>query len=521
MMRNAPRSRPAERVLIFAWHGRDAQLTAEFLRGDGIVASVCHDADALCNAMSEGADMAILTEEALTAAAVTRITDCLSRQPPWSDFPFVIFTAPRSADAGTDDRWEMLGNVALLERPVRVRAMTGAVRAALRARRRQYDARRAIQARDQFLAMLGHELRNPLAAVRLALAMLGRTSDPADVARHRAVIERQALLLSRLIDDLLDVARVTYGKVSLRPEILSLDEILRACAQSLEPSFRMSGLTLRLAIEPDVPVRGDRIRLEQVFSNLLSNAIKYTLRGGEVELSLRVEQGLAVVRVTDSGIGLDADMVQRVFDLFAQVDQSLDRAKGGLGIGLTLVRSLVQLHGGNVRAKSAGLGRGSEFCVELPLAARLCEPHDAPCPTSSAPAEGRSPARVVLVEDGADIRDLLKEWLEMEGHAVFTAEDGPTGVERILEVQPDIAFVDIGLPDLDGYEVAKQVRANGSKAVLVALTGYGQVDDRRRAGQAGFDRHMTKPVDLAELQGTLVALSAARRAHSAGRTVGA
>jgi signal transduction histidine kinase/CheY-like chemotaxis protein len=448
--------------------------------------------------------MAVLTEESLTEEAMDRIVHCLSKQPPWSDFPLLIFTGARGPETGADDRWSALGNVTLLERPVRVRAMTGAVQAALRGRRRQYDARHAIQARDQFLAMLGHELRNPLASVRLALAMLARTREPAAQERHRAIIDRQTQHLSRLIDDLLDVARVTYGKVAVRPEVLHLDEAIRACCHSVDASFRANGLSLQLSLEPNVPVRGDRVRLEQIFANLLSNAVKYTPRGGTVELSLRVEQGRAVVSVKDSGIGLDAEVLQRIFDLFAQVDQSLDRSKGGLGIGLTLVRSLVQLHGGTVTATSAGLGQGSTFRVELPVAAASPAVHD---PPRHVGLGSREHARVVLVEDGTDIRELLQELLEMDGHAVYTAADGPTGVERILEVQPDVAFVDIGLPEIDGYEVARQVRAHGSQTVLVALTGYGQLEDQRHAKEAGFDRHMTKPVDLAELQQALVAVA--------------
>jgi signal transduction histidine kinase/ActR/RegA family two-component response regulator len=502
---------PSESVLVLARGNRDAALTVDLLARQNISAFVCEDVRSLCLRLEESAGAALIAEEVLTDAGIDRITEYLSLQPPWSDFPFIIFTgAPAQVD---DERWARLGNVSILERPVRVRAMIASVRAALRGRRRQYDARRAIEARDQFLAMLGHELRNPLAAVRLATALISG-ADPEAVTRHRLVIERQTQHLTRLIDDLLDVARVTYGKVSLRPEPLYLDEVIRACCQSLAQSFHASGLSLRLDLEPGLSVVGDRVRLEQIFANLLHNAIKYTPHGGAVELEARAVKGWAVVRVRDSGIGLDREMFQRVFELFAQVDRSLDRAQGGLGLGLTLVRALVQLHGGRVHAESAGLGRGSEFRVELPITKRgtTKEEH-----RPLARPRANAPLRVVVVEDGEDIRDMLKELLETEGHAVSIAGDGPTGVARILEAKPDIAFIDIGLPEFDGYEVARQVRANGSPTLLVALTGYGQREDRLHASEAGFDRHLTKPVDLEELYSTMMEVRPVVREHPSPR----
>jgi signal transduction histidine kinase/CheY-like chemotaxis protein len=494
----------SERVLVLAPRDRDADLTTELLAREQVAGLPCTDVSTLCRRLEEGAGAAILVEEVLTDRAIDGIAQELARQPPWSDFPFVILTAPRAGPAIDDIRWGRLGNVAVLERPVRVPSMVAAVRAALRTRKRQYDARRAIEARDQFLAMLGHELRNPLAAVRLAASLLARSGgDSVAAARHRSVIERQTNHLARLIDDLLDVARVTYGKISLRPEPVNLDEIIRASAQAFEQTFRAGNVSLHVSVQPKLFVRGDRVRLEQVLANLLNNAIKYTPAGGSVELSGGIEGGSAVVRVTDSGIGLDGEVLQRVFDMFTQVDESLDRSQGGLGIGLTLVRSLVQLHGGTVHAMSAGLGRGSEFRVVLPLATPPGDRGDSE-PQAMPPVESR--ARIVLVEDGEDVRSMLQELLEVEGHTVFTAADGPRGVERILEVEPDLAFVDIGLPGFDGYEVARRVRANGSRALLIALTGYGQDADRVHATAAGFNRHLTKPIELEHIQGVLVGL---------------
>jgi len=510
-MISEPRRTPldSESVLVHAPRGRDADLTIAILARANVSVVACADVNLLCARLDEGAGAAILVEEALTDAVVGRIVEWLGRQPAWSDFPFVVVTASGRDATADDARWSRLGNVAILERPVRVPAMIAAVSAALRTRRRQYEARKAIEARDQFLAMLGHELRNPLAAVRLASSLLARGGDAEAAARHRLIIERQTGHLARLIDDLLDVARVTYGKVSLKLEHLNLDEVLRASAQAAEQAVRAGGLSLRINVESGLPVCADRVRLEQIVANLLNNAIKYTPRGGTVALDAKREKGMAVLRVIDSGVGLDGEMLPRVFELFAQVDKSLDRSQGGLGIGLTLVRSLVQLHGGSVQAKSAGLGRGAEFRVELPLALPAKVLGERP-PAAGGGAERRGPgARILVVEDGEDVRAMLKELLEVEGHEVLTAGDGPGGVRILTEANPDIAFVDIGLPGFDGYEVARRAREAGVRARLVALTGYGQETDRAQALSSGFDEHLTKPVDVDDLRAAIGAVTVA------------
>jgi CheY-like chemotaxis protein len=313
--------------------------------------------------------------------------------------------------------------------------------------------------------------------------------------------------MARLVDDLLDVSRVTHGKVKLQTSEVDLAEVVRSVSQAFDHVARSGGVSLSVVAATSVPVEGDRLRLEQIVGNLIGNAIKYTPRGGLVRAEVAPVGGTARLAVTDSGIGIAPEMLPRVFELFAQADVTLDRTGGGLGLGLTLVRSLTRLHGGEVEARSAGLGKGSEFVVSLPL---VMQPEPSTRVASDRrPGDGK-PRRVVLVEDSEDVRDLFAEALRSCGHVVASAGDGPSGVERIVAERPDVAFIDVGLPGFDGYEVARRVRAAlGTGVELVAMTGYGQDDDRTRAADAGFDRHLVKPVDIRRVE-AIVAEGATR-----------
>jgi signal transduction histidine kinase len=486
-------------VLVLTPAGRDGLITRELLQRDGHTARLCADVDELCAAIAAGAGVALIAEEVLSRPAVVRLGALLADQGAWSDFPILVFSGRGDGvHRPLSDALMSLGNVSFLDRPVHVRTMLAAVHAALRGRRRQYAARRAIASRDQFLAMLGHELRNPLGAIQLAGDLLGQERKPSDHERHRKVIARQTRHLARLVDDLLDVARVTYGKVTLHNDAVDLGEVVQTCFQSLMQTAARQGLeyVMQPASEPHI-VWGDRVRLEQVFSNLLTNAIKYTPRGGTVRVAMERDATAAHVLVADTGIGIAEDMQEAVFELFAQADRSLERAKGGIGLGLTLVRSLVHLHGGIVAVQSSGLGRGSDFRVSLPLfSAARAAAEESPCEE----AVSRGGVRVVVVEDNEDIRELQEELLRLEGHEVLQASDGPSGVALILSTDPDVALVDIGLPGFDGFEVARRVRAQSKKPVrLIAVSGYGQAEDRERALRAGFDEHLTKPVGCEEL----------------------
>jgi len=499
-----------DRVLVWIGHRRDADLTVRILEEGGHRAERCNGVADLLAGMQEGAGCAIIAEEELSATAKSALVQRLAAQAPWSDFPLIVFCARRG------DRLDDLGNVARLDRPVRVATLLNAVRSALRARRRQYEAEEAIRLRDQFLAMLGHELRNPLGAIVLAAEILNRVGgEPGN--KQRAIIDRQARHLTRLVDDLLDVSRVTAGKVTLKRIPLDLVEVLTRCLQSVEAAARSKSVQIAFRAPPErLTVEADAVRLEQIFNNLLINAIKYSPARSSVELSASRESGAATVRVLDNGMGISPEVIERIFDLFVQEESSLDRSQGGMGVGLTLVKRLVELHGGTVEARSEGRDRGSEFVVRLPVVARKGATSETPATTMSSPS---SRLRVVLVEDNADIRDSLRDYLESLGHEVRTAADGPSGLATILEQRPDLAFVDIGLPGLDGYAVAQKVRAAlGNGVLLVAASGYGQAEDRQRALAAGFNDHLTKPISLPTFDELL--LRAARREVGKERALG-
>jgi PAS domain S-box-containing protein len=360
-------------------------------------------------------------------------------------------------------------------------------------------AERANRAKDEFLAMLGHELRNPLSAIGSAVAVLERLRlDDLRGTRATQIIARQTQHLARLMDDLLDVGRVVTGKITLERRAMDL----LAAARRAVATLRAAGVTERHDVAVDgspVWVDGDATRLEQVVTNLVSNALKFTPSGGTIRVWVGVEDAGAVLRVSDTGVGMSAELLPRIFDLFVQGDQPPERASGGLGIGLTLVRQLVELHGGGVEARSAGAGQGSVFTIRLPRA-RL---------TAAGGAGERqaalAPCRILVVEDNADARDMLLALLTLERHDVMTAPDGPAGVDAALRFEPDVALIDIGLPGLSGYEVARRIRATeaGRAMKLIALTGYGRSDDMRQAREAGFDLHLVKPVESRRLEEAL------------------
>ncbi len=347
------------------------------------------------------------------------------------------------------------------------------------------------RAKDEFLAMLGHELRNPLEAIAVAVGVLkrdGRTEEQA--LRAQQVITRQVGHLRDLTDDLLDVARLTTGKIMLSRQPVDLAEVALHWWKLLDSTgtFRRH----RARIDADSAwVDGDETRLVQVVENLLGNAVKYTPPGGEIRVTTGVDGDEAVLRVSDTGIGIDTDLLPRVFDLFVQGEQGSHRPKGGLGIGLTLVKRLVEMHDGRVVAVSDGPGRGSTFEVRLP---RIPPPMATP---SRRPALRAGVERVLIIEDDADSREMLRCALELDGYEVHVADDGLAGVQMALSVRPEVVIVDLGLPGIDGYEVARRIRATGAgrRMRLITLSGYGQPEDRRRSQEAGFDVHLVKPVD--------------------------
>jgi len=373
-----------------------------------------------------------------------------------------------------------------------VRGAIGAHVDVTRLKQAEVALRAANRAKDEFLAMLGHELRNPLGAIVSAAGLLTGTGASGPTAeRARSVIARQVQHLSRLVDDLLDVSRVTAGKIVLLPQPIDLAALVTDALAGWRSSGRFDRHHVSVDASP-VWVEADETRLEQVFGNLLGNALKYTPAGGTISIRVGAEAGTAVLQVADTGIGIPPALVDRVFDLFVQGESTLDRAQGGLGLGLTLVRVLVERHGGTVEASSPGPGKGAAFTVRLP---RVPTPVHTRTVVSTAPADMRS-RRILVVEDNADAREMLRTQLALAGHEVREAADGQTALGLVTTHCPDIVLVDIGLPGMDGYEIARRVRASdaGKSVLLVALTGYGQAEDRRKALAAGFDVHLTKPV---------------------------
>ncbi len=504
-----------EGVLILAPIGRDAQLAADVLAQANITSRPCRDAMELCRGIHSGAGCALITEESLTVSGLQAIADELGQQPPWSDFPLILFSGGNSMRRLSAEALNRLGNVTIVQRPVYLRTLLSAVQSALRGRRRQYAARRAIVQRDQFLAMLGHELRNPLGAIVLSAEMMKQPPDPDFISRQRVVIERQALQLSRLVDDLLDVSRFTSGKVVLQRRSLDLNAVVTSSVQAVTELLKTRAQALLVTLAPrPILVNGDPARLEQILTNLLTNAAKYTPSDGKIAVEVGFEDGQATVRVRDSGEGIEPGMLETIFELFAQAPASLGRAQGGLGLGLSLVRNLVTLHGGTVSAASPGLGKGSTFTVRLPAEVAVAPPPPLPSPPppKSASPVAPAPLRIVVVDDNDDLRDMLQAVLKASGHHVTVAADGQSGVAKILAERPEVAIIDVGLPGIDGYEVARQVRAAlaGQPLLLIALTGYGLPEHRARTREAGFDVHLTKPVATNTLRSVLTQHQAAR-----------
>jgi signal transduction histidine kinase/ActR/RegA family two-component response regulator len=368
----------------------------------------------------------------------------------------------------------------------------------------------ANRSKDEFLAMLGHELRNPVGAISNAVSVLERTGKPDDsMAPMRHIIERQTQHLARLVDDLLDASRVATGKIALERRPLDLSDVLARCLRALDT--QKGRLQVEFNVEEGVWINADETRIGQVIDNLLSNAVKYTPDRGRISVRLTRQADRALLTVEDSGIGIPADLLPRVFDLFVQGDRPLDRTTGGLGIGLTLVRRLIELHGGTVSASSDGPGKGTKMTVSFPCIAAPALPNTGEARVSaSQKSAGR---KVLIVEDNEDNRESLRMLLMQLGYDVSTASDGHSGLASALADRPDVALIDIGLPGLNGYEVAEAIRKSnaGGDITLVAVTGYGSADDAERAARAGFDAHLVKPADLYRLREIL------DRASTAGK----
>lgn len=428
------------------------------------------------------------------------ITQILRSGSSWSGEVLVRHRAGRAFPAFVTD-------TPLFDTEGRLHARIG-VSSDITERKRVEEALRdADRRKDEFLATLAHELRNPLAPIRnsLHILRLSGSSDPATL-RVCEMMERQVGHLVRLVDDLMEVSRITRGKIELRMEPIELAAVICSAVEASRPLIEAAGHQLAISLPPEpMTIRGDHLRLSQVFSNLLNNAAKYMDEGGQICLTARRAERHVLVSVRDTGIGISAEMLPHIFKMFTQVDRSSRQAQGGLGIGLTLVRTLVEMHGGQVEAHSAGLKQGSEFVVRLPLSVEtgVADLNPSAAPIALAPTH-----RVLVVDDNRDAADSLGLLLRLLGADVRVANDGPSALLALPAYRPTVVLLDIGMPGMDGYEVARRIRRQPEfrDVMLIALTGWGQEDDRRRTSEAGFDHHLLKPADMSALESLFLSL---------------
>ena len=516
-MKNAKVSNNLEdRVLVFMPTGRDAPLVCQTLEEAEISAVPCADADDLEKKMSSGTGAVLLAEEALENGTLERLVETFNRQPVWSDIPVVLFA---SNAHNSEKLLKLVGtrlNATIVERPIRIAMLVSAVRGALRARERQYQARdllnqleQADHQKDLFLATLSHELRTPLNSMLGWIKLLrSKSDDSVDFEHGLDVIERNTRAQAKVISDILFVSRVITGKLELELEEIDLLPVVRTAIDIVSPAVEAKNIKLDFSFEcGDCQVMGDADRLQQVFLNLLSNAIKFTPPDGRIEVRVTDTDSTVKIEIADSGQGIKAEFLPFVFERFRQADSSYTREAGGLGLGLAIVQHLVKQHGGKVSVKSDGENRGSTFTVTLPVLS-VRETNSFPPPSSSEPAEPPSAqslenVHVLLVEDDADSREMLEVFFKQFDMKVTAVENAGKALKAVKQFQPDILISDVGLPGEDGYKLIRSIRElapeKGGEIPAVALTGYASLQDRSLAIEAGYQEHMAKPVDIDKL----------------------
>ncbi len=486
------------RIVICAPTGQDASLTARVFESVGIGSIVCCSPAQLLERLSQGAGALLLVEEAISAGTFRPLAEYVAAQPTWSDIPILLMTRSGADSLDVQRAVEYLGNVTLLERPVRTIALIAAARTAIRARERQYQVRDADQRKDEFLATLAHELRNPLAPIRTSMGILQHLyPESGQVTQLRNVVNRQVTHLTRLVDDLLDVARITSGKVVLKKGHITLASVLNHAVE-----ISSSGMeSKKHRFELDAPATehvlvADHARMVQSVANLLVNAAKFTPGPGHIVLKASVRGRDVIFSVRDNGIGLEPASMARIFDLFAQTPVP-GEAPTGLGIGLSLAKQFAEMHGGSLYASSRGLGKGSEFVLTMPVVVDEDLPAVQEQELDPGMMKNLTTRKILVVDDNVDAADTLEALLGMDGFDVKTVYDGVAAVEAAGRIRPDIIVMDIGMPGMDGYDAARMIRQQEGdrKVTLIALTGWGQSADKKRADQAGFDHHLVKPVD--------------------------
>jgi signal transduction histidine kinase/ActR/RegA family two-component response regulator len=538
MTEDAQASRLDDRILILAPVGKDAPLTLDVLRRAGLKGCVCATAAELCGDFAKGAAVIILTEEALEDQGIGVLMDCLRAQPAWSDVPILLF-----ADAERSEIYlrtlrllEGLRNVILLERPIRLGAALSLIRSAIRGRQRQYELRDLLKAladareqaesanrlKDEFLATLSHELRTPLNAILGWTTMLrDRQVHPRHVMRAVETIHRNATAQVQIVNDLLDISRIVRGGVQLSPTLIPIGPVVALAVESIAPTAEAKGVRVTAAPAPEgVLVWADADRLQQVLWNLLANAVKFTPRGGRIDIAMKTDPADVCISVADTGHGISADFLPHVFERFRQADGSSTRTHGGLGLGLAIVRHLVELHGGRLTAESPGVGKGSTFSVYLP--ARYAEQRVSGPSTASRrrrPSLNLIGTHVLIVDDEEDARELLRAMIAGTGARITEASSVDEALRVVADDKPDIVVADLAMPGQDGYALMRAIRelpdGRGLQMRALAVSAYARQQDRQRALRAGFNDHLAKPIDPTRLVDALGRVRAGSRTGAA------
>lgn len=504
------------RVLVLMPTGRDAALVCATLANAGIRGEVCTDGKEVEENISLGAGAVLLAEEALQNGTLEHLIETFNRQPVWSDIPVVLFAGNAQ---NSEILLEIVGtrlNATIVERPIRIAMLVSAVRGALRAREKQYQTRdllnqlkEADHQKDLFLATLSHELRTPLNSILGWVQLLRGNSAKVSVDHALEVVERNARAQAEIVSDILFVSRVITGKLELKIETIDLIPVILSAIDNIILSAKAKEIRLQTSFDSNVgKIEGDADRLQQVFLNLLSNAIKFTPNGGRIDVRAAAKNSNVEIEISDTGQGISPEFLPFVFERFRQADNSYTRTVGGLGLGLAIVRHLVELHGGNVSAKSEGKNRGTTITVSFPAAAREEQLPDANQNMNaqfqeSENKESLQDVRLLIVEDDEDSREMLRVMFEQYGMKISAVASAAEALEKIGQIQPHVLISDVGLPGEDGYELMRKIRQlspeQGGTVPAVALTGYASLQDRVYALDSGYQEHLSKPVDIDKL----------------------
>lgn len=501
-----------KRVLVLMPTGRDAALVCTSLEKADIKAQPCADAKDLEKEISNGGGAVLLAEEALRNGTLEQLIDSFNNHPVWSDIPVVIFAANAYNSEKLSVTVGSRLNATIVERPIRITMLISAVRGALRARERQYQTRdllnqleEADQQKDLFLATLSHELRTPLNSMLGWINLLrNKAEEQIDLEHGLDVIERNARTQAKLISDILFVSRAIAGKLEIAQNIIDISSVARSAADTILPAAEAKNIELKTSIDKDLkPITGDADRLQQVFLNLLTNAVKFTPPGGQISISVRGGDSTIEIKIADSGKGIKPEFLPFIFERFRQADNSYTREVGGLGLGLAIVRHLVELHDGSVQAFSEGEDRGTIFTVTLPVTQKADTRHlpDQNNSSQTHPSnEMLEGIHVLIVEDDEDSREMLIVMFDQYAMKTTAVDSASAALEAVKNLRPDILISDVGLPGEDGYTLIRKIRRlspeqNGN-IPAIALTGYASLQDRAQAIEAGYQDHLPKPIDL-------------------------